>query len=195
MEFVYNAEPGAGFVRLRGPVGRRPKEVGRLGLAPRIPVLSTPQQEGEARRLSELIGECSAGVLSTATMHTPITVTDEALAVVSECRVDGLVAVGGGSTTGLSKAIALRTDLPQIVIPTTYAGSEMTPILGETKRRHGKTTAELARRCFPEVVIYDVDLTLTACRHGPVRDERDQRHRPCGRGAVCARGSQSDHRA
>ena len=44
----------------------------------------------------------------------------------------GVVAIGGGSTTGLGKAIALRTDLPQIVVPTSYAGSEMTPILGET---------------------------------------------------------------
>ena len=43
------------------------------------------------------------------------------------------MAIGGGSTIGLAKAIALRTDLPQVVVPTTYAGSEMTPILGETK--------------------------------------------------------------
>ena len=156
MEFVYNANP-ARVLFGSGTLGRLPKEVGRLGLR-RALVLSTPQQEGEARRLSELIGECSAGVLSTATMHTPITVTDEALAVVSECRVDGLVAVGGGSTTGLSKAIALRTDLPQIVIPTTYAGSEMTPILGETS--DGRKVTQNSPKVLPEVVIYDVDLTL-----------------------------------
>ena len=59
---------------------------------------------------------------------------------------------------GLGKAIALRTDLPQIVLPTTYAGSEMTPILGETK--DGVKTTQRTPKVLPEVVIYDVDLTL-----------------------------------
>ena len=92
-------------------------------------------------------------------MHTPVTVTDNALQQVSELAVDGLVAVGGGSTTGLAKAIALRTDLPQIVVPTTYAGSEITPILGET--RDGSKVTQTSPKVLPEVVIYDVDLTLT----------------------------------
>jgi len=81
------------------------------------------------------------------------------MSVVTRDGVDGLVAVGGGSTTGLAKAIALRTDLPQIVAPTTYAGSEMTPILGET--RGGKKVTQTSPKVLPEVVIYDVDLTLT----------------------------------
>ena len=92
-------------------------------------------------------------------MHTPVAVTERAMEVVRERGVDGLVAVGGGSTTGLAKAIALRTDLPQIVAPTTYAGSEMTPILGETK--DGVKTTIRDRKVLPEVVIYDIDLTLT----------------------------------
>ena len=69
------------------------------------------------------------------------------------------MALGGGSTIGLAKAIALRTDLPQIAIPTTYAGSEMTPILGETK--DGRKTTQKSMKVLPEVVIYDVDLTMT----------------------------------
>jgi alcohol dehydrogenase class IV len=69
------------------------------------------------------------------------------------------VAIGGGSTTGLAKAIALRTDLPQIIVPTTYAGSEMTPILGET--RDNTKTTQTSAKVLPEVVIYDVDLTMT----------------------------------
>jgi len=72
---------------------------------------------------------------------------------------DCTVALGGGSTTGLGKAIALRTDLPQIVIPTTYAGSEATPILGET--RDGLKTTQKSPKILPEVIVYDVDLTLT----------------------------------
>jgi maleylacetate reductase len=92
-------------------------------------------------------------------MHTPVSVTDEAMRVVAEASADGLVSLGGGSTTGLGKAIALRTDLPQVVLPTTYSGSEMTPILGETKDR--VKTTQKSPRVLPEVVIYDVDLTLT----------------------------------
>jgi alcohol dehydrogenase class IV len=91
-------------------------------------------------------------------MHTPVDVTGQAMAVVAAERIDGTVAIGGGSTTGLGKAIALRTDLPQIVIPTTYAGSEMTNLLGETAGGEKKTLRDPKIR--PETVIYDVDLTL-----------------------------------
>lgn len=73
-------------------------------------------------------------------------------------EIDCLVAIGGGSTIGLAKAIALRTDLPQIAIPTTYAGSEMTPIIGETS--NGAKITQTTAKVLPEVVIYDVDLTM-----------------------------------
>jgi maleylacetate reductase len=85
-------------------------------------------------------------------------VTERVVQIVRERAVDAVVSFGGGSTTGLGKAIALRTDLPQIVLPTTYAGSEMTPILGETK--DGAKTTQRNLKVLPEVVIYDVDLTL-----------------------------------
>jgi alcohol dehydrogenase class IV len=73
-------------------------------------------------------------------------------------RVDGIVAIGGGSSIGLSKALALRTDWPQSVIPTTYAGSEATPVLGETIR--GAKQTQRSMRVLPESIIYDVELTL-----------------------------------
>ena len=76
-----------------------------------------------------------------------------------ERQADCTVALGGGSTTGLGKAIALRTDLPQIVVPTTYAGSEATPILGETEA--GLKMTQRTLKVLPELVVYDVDLTLT----------------------------------
>jgi maleylacetate reductase len=134
------------------------EEVDRLGLK-RVLVLSTPDQEEVARNISSLLAERSVGCFAAAAMHTPVEVTEAAMCQVARLHVDGLVAVGGGSTIGLGKAIALQTDLPQIVFPTTYAGSEMTPIVGETK--NGLKTIRRSPRVMPETVIYDVDLTLS----------------------------------
>ncbi|EWM17937.1 catechol 1,2-dioxygenase [Kutzneria sp. 744] len=69
-----------------------------------------------------------------------------------------MVAVGGGSTTGLAKALAARTGVPQVILPTTYAGSEVTPVLGETE--NGRKTTRRSPDILPETVIYDVDLTV-----------------------------------
>ena len=155
--FHYNGHP-ARVIFGSGTISQLPDEVARLGLE-RVLVLATPPQEAEANRIAALLGNASAGVFAGAVMHTPVSVTEQALAVVAERGADGVVAIGGGSTTGLGKAIALRTDLPQIVVPTTYAGSEMTPILGETK--DNTKTTQSSPKVLPEVVIYDVDLTMT----------------------------------
>ena len=70
-----------------------------------------------------------------------------------------ILAIGGGSTTGLAKAIAMTSGLPIIAVPTTYAGSEATPVWGLTSG-DGKTTGtDLA--VLPKVVVYDATLTLT----------------------------------
>ena len=106
-----------------------------------------------------MIGERSAGVFTGAVMHTPIEVTERAMQTVHGVRADCVVSLGGGSTTGLGKAIALRTDLPQIVLPTSYAGSEMTPVVGQTSG--GIKTTQSSPKILPEIVIYDVDLTMT----------------------------------
>jgi maleylacetate reductase len=85
-------------------------------------------------------------------------VTEAAMKMVAETEADCVVSLGGGSTTGLGKAIAYRTDLLQIVVPTTYAGSEVTPILGQTEG--GRKTTVRDARILPEIVIYDPALTL-----------------------------------
>jgi maleylacetate reductase len=121
-------------------------------------VLSTLDQADDAAAVAERIGTRAGGHFAGAVMHTPVAVTERAMAVVRDLDIDGILAIGGGSTTGLGKAIAYRTDLPQIVVPTTYAGSEMTPILGETSEG-GKIT-RTDPRILPEVVIYDVALTM-----------------------------------
>jgi maleylacetate reductase len=92
-------------------------------------------------------------------MHTPVEVTERALAAFRDAGADCVVALGGGSTIGLGKAIATRTGADQLVIPTTYAGSEMTDILGETAGAEKTTRRDPS--ILPETVIYDVDLTLT----------------------------------
>jgi maleylacetate reductase len=141
-----------------GTLAQVPEEVESLGHA-RALVLSTPQQEAQARALATALGPRAAGVFAGAVMHTPVEVTEQALAAFRAAGADCVVSLGGGSTTGLGKAIALRSGADQIVVPTTYAGSEMTDILGETAGGEKTTRRDPAIR--PEVVVYDVDLTLT----------------------------------
>lgn len=155
--FVYTALPSKvlfGF----GTLDKVADEVRMLGCR-RALVLSTPQQVAQAEDLAAKLGDLSVGTFTQATMHTPVAITEQALDVVRERQADCTVALGGGSTTGLGKAIALRTDLPQIVVPTTYAGSEATPILGETEA--GRKTTQRTLKVLPELIVYDVDLTLT----------------------------------
>ncbi|KAF2152116.1 maleylacetate reductase [Myriangium duriaei CBS 260.36] len=92
-------------------------------------------------------------------MHTPTHITDKALSYAKEVKADCVVSIGGGSTIGLGKAISIRTGLQHVCIPTTYAGSDQTPILGETEG--GKKTTRSDPKILPGTVIYDVDLTLT----------------------------------
>ena len=154
MSFVYTGLPsrvifGAGTLATAGA------ELERLGVK-RAVVLTTPGQVDAGRALAERIG--AAGVFDGAVMHTPTAVTARALEALQGFGGDGVVALGGGSTIGLAKALAVRTRVPQLAIPTTYAGSEMTPVLGETE--DGVKTTRRSPDILPETVIYDVELTL-----------------------------------
>lgn len=141
-----------------GSIAHLPEEIARLG-AGRVLLLTTPQQTALADRAQDLLGPIAVARFTGATMHTPVEVTEAALELVEAEGIDGLVALGGGSTIGLGKAIALRTGLPHLVVPTTYAGSEVTPILGQTEG--GRKTTLRDPRVQPNAVLYDVDLTLT----------------------------------
>lgn len=133
-------------------------EVQRLGRA-RALILSTAHQKDQALALAAQLGPLAVSTFTDAAMHTPTDVTDLAIATFQNANADCVVSLGGGSTTGLGKAIATRTGADQVVIPTTYAGSEMTDILGETAGGEKVTRRDPSIR--PEVVIYDVDLTLS----------------------------------
>ncbi len=132
--------------------------VPRLGCRHAL-ILTTPAQADMADAFVQALGERAAGLFTEARMHTPTDVTERALAHAAAVGADCLIAVGGGSTTGLGKALALRTDLPQIVVPTTYAGSEATAILGQTEA--GRKTTITDPRVQPEVIIYDPALVAT----------------------------------
>jgi len=134
-------------------------EEARLAGITRAMVVSTAGQAPRARELATLLGNRCQLRFSQARMHTPVPVTDEAVALAGEHRIDGIVAVGGGSAIGLAKAIALRTDALQIVLPTTYSGSEMTDIVGQTSGGVKQTTRD--PKVLPEVIVYDVELTST----------------------------------
>lgn len=154
--FIYNAHP-ARVIFGSGTLAYLADEIARLGTS-RALVLSTPEQAGQAEGLAARIGGLACGTFAKARMHTPVDTTSEAIDVVRRTSADCLVALGGGSTIGLAKAIALRTDLPQIAIPTTYAGSEATPILGQTE--NGIKTTQTSPKILPEVILYDAELTI-----------------------------------
>jgi alcohol dehydrogenase class IV len=143
---------GAGALQQLG------REIDALG-AKRALVLSTPEQADAAQRVAQILGERAAGVYAKAVMHVPIESAREARDEARRLGADCAVAIGGGSTTGLGKAIALEFGLPIVAIPTTYAGSEMTPIYGLTEGGVKKTGRDL--RVLPRTVIYDPELTLS----------------------------------
>jgi maleylacetate reductase len=155
--FAYEALPYR-VVFGEGTLARAADEADRLGIK-RALVLTTPQQHADGSKLRSVLGHRLAAEFPEAVMHTPVAVTERALSVIEASDIDGLIALGGGSAIGLAKALSLRSGLPQLVLPTTYAGSEMTPILGET--RDGIKTTQRSRDILPDTVIYDVDLTMS----------------------------------
>lgn len=156
-EFIYEAVPTR-VVFGDGKLAVLPDEITRLN-ASRAFVLSTSAQAKWAQEIADALGDQCVGIFSEAAMHTPVDVTERAVRQVQEAGADCLIGLGGGSTIGLGKAIALRTNLPQIAVPTTYAGSEMTPILGQTDK--GLKTTLRNAVVLPKTVIYDVSLTLS----------------------------------
>lgn len=155
--FTYQAHPSR-VVFGAGALQQLPAEVDRLG-AKRALVLCTPEQAASGERVAALLGERAAGVFAHAVMHVPIETARAARDEARRLGADCAVAIGGGSTTGLGKAIALESALPIVAVPTTYAGSEVTPIWGLTEAGVKKTGRDA--RVLPRTVVYDPELTLT----------------------------------
>ncbi|ALE59173.1 maleylacetate reductase [Paraburkholderia graminis] len=156
-EFVYQARAGR-VVFGPGSLQHLEREVLQLG-SERALILCSPEQKETGEAIAARLGARAAAVFDRAVMHVPLELAKEARALARELNADCAIAVGGGSTIGLGKAIALESDLPILAVPTTYAGSEMTPIYGITDAGLKKTGTDL--RVLPKTVIYDADLTMS----------------------------------
>jgi maleylacetate reductase len=132
-------------------------EVRRLG-ASRVLLIADPHDTERLREFHDLLGDLCVATFTDVVQHVPRAKAADAIALAREYRVDATVSVGGGSATGFSKAVALELATPQLCVPTTYAGSEMTPIWGMTEGSEKRTGRDL--RALPTTVMYDAELTL-----------------------------------
>jgi len=152
--FVYSGLPSRVIFGL-GSVKKLPEEIDRLG-AKRVLMISTPGRAAMVGSVSKNLSV--AGIFDKAVMHTPVELANEARELASALGADCCVVIGGGSTIGFGKAIALTSGLPVIAVPTTYSGSEMTTIWGLSEGGMKKTGRD--PRVLPKTVIYDPELTL-----------------------------------
>jgi maleylacetate reductase len=156
MRFVHDTLPQRVCFGSGEAAANLKKEIGSLG-ATRAMLIAAKAEEHLADTIAQ--GIPVALRYDDVVMHVPVEVAERAREAAASSNIDVLVSVGGGSTTGLAKAIALTAGLPIIAIPTTYAGSEATPVWGLTEG--AKKTTGVDHRVLPKVVIYDAALTLS----------------------------------
>jgi maleylacetate reductase len=150
--FAYDALPGR-VVFGAGSVARLGEELDRLGARRVLAVAGRRAIDG----LVERLGGRWAGSCTEVRQHVPVEAAAKAVAAARELDADCLVAMGGGSAIGLAKAVALEHQAPIVAVPTTYSGSEVTPIYGLTGPDGKRTGRDL--RVLPRVVVYDPALT------------------------------------
>jgi maleylacetate reductase len=156
--FTYEALPGRVVFGAGASRDKLAEEVRRLD-AKRVLFVATEREKESVEELADPLGDRFAGLFTGVRPHVPVEVAERARDVAWGAQADCLLSVGGGSTTGTAKAVALETGLPIIAVPTTYAGSEMTPVYGLTsgkRKRTGKSP-----KVLPKTVIYDPELTIS----------------------------------
>ena len=154
--FVY--EPACPRVVFGPGVAQRElaAECDRLGLH-RVLLIATAGELARSGAVPASLGGRLAGRFTAVRTHVPVDTAAAAVASAAEVAADGLLCVGGGAATGTAKAVALESGLPIVAVPTTYAGSEVTPVWGLTeggRKRTGRSAAVL-----PRTVLYDAELT------------------------------------
>jgi maleylacetate reductase len=138
-------------------------EVARLGVS-RLLLIPSGSEQSAARELVAPLADRIAGTFTGVRPHVPVEVADAARKQAAAIGADAVLSLGGGSATGTAKAVALTTGLPVIAVPTTYAGSEVTPVWGLTEG--DRKTTGVDARVLPRLVIYDPELTVSL--PGPV---------------------------
>ena len=155
--FTYEALPGR-VIFGTGVISQLAEEIERLQKKRALLIVS-----GSAARLvpmlTEQLGDLLAGVFSEVAQHVPASLIEKGLVVARETNADCIVTLGGGSAIGLGKALALKIDVPIIAIPTTFSGSEMTPIYGITDAGRKQTGRDM--RVLPRTVLYDPELVYS----------------------------------
>ncbi|MDQ0678831.1 maleylacetate reductase [Arthrobacter pascens] len=131
-------------------------EVDRLS-ARNVMVIASARERPEAERVTA--GISTALPYDDVAPHVPIDKAEKARKAATDNGIDLLVCVGGGSTIGMAKAIAMTTGLPIIAVPTTYAGSEATNVWGLTEASRKITGVD--DQVLPVTVVYDAELTLS----------------------------------
>jgi alcohol dehydrogenase class IV len=132
------------------------REVAKLGCARVLVIVAETERALAAPIIEDL------PVVATFTgvrQHVPLEMAERARRQYRESRADAVVTIGGGSTTGTGKAVALTEGAPVIAVPTTYAGSEATPVWGITDEA-GKTTG-VDPAVLPKAIVYDAALTTS----------------------------------
>jgi maleylacetate reductase len=155
LRFTYDCLPSRVVFR-SGALEELAAETARLGS--RVFIISTPGQRRLAERGAELLGASAIAVYDKALMHTPGDSVRAACAEVARLQADCCVAIGGGSTIGLAKAIAFEHRIPILAVPTTYSGSEATAIWGLTENGIKKVMKDA--HVQPRTIVYDPLLTL-----------------------------------
>ncbi len=160
-EFVYDAlparivfAPGAARTRLAA-------EVERLG-ATRLLLIASERDSGRVRDLVAPFADRIVATFTAVREHVPVATAEAARAAASGAGADAVLCIGGGSTTGAAKAVALTARIPIIAVPTTYSGSEVTAIWGLTEDGRKMTGTDPA--VLPRVVVYDSELTASLPR-------------------------------
>ena len=140
-----------------GMLDALPAAVDELG-ARRVTIVASAGRDALVRRVSALLGDRVVAVDRRVAMHVPAPLADAVAAEARRVDADLVLALGGGSAIGMAKAVALAGGPPCAAVPTTYSGSEMTPIWGLT--RDGAKETGRDERVRPRLVLYDPALTL-----------------------------------
>jgi maleylacetate reductase len=156
--FVHVSPPGR-VVLAPGALDRVPDEIDIISEGG-VLLIAGGSAHHAGDRVQDRLGDRVVARLTEIRQHVPEDLADQARAQSEQAQI--LVSIGGGSATGLAKAVALTTGLPILAVPTTYAGSEMTPVWGVTSQGEKRTGTN--PRVLPRTVVYDPELS----RHLPL---------------------------